>query len=66
MDRNRQIPDPDLIFASEEERTFGTDEELPSLPVPDLQHTLQRYLDSGDIRTFRTLHSPLNPSLFIK
>nr|XP_022307070.1 peroxisomal carnitine O-octanoyltransferase-like [Crassostrea virginica] len=46
MDRNWQIPDPDLIFATEEERTFGTDEELPSLPVPDLQHTLQRYLDS--------------------
>ena len=57
MDGNQKIPDPDLIFASEGERTFDTDEELPSLPVPDLQHTLQRYLDSGDIRILRTLHS---------
>lgn len=47
MNDTQNIPDPDLLFASDNEKTFSSDESLPSLPVPDLQHTLQRYLDSG-------------------
>ena len=31
----------------ERERTFQYDEDLPSLPVPSLQQTLQKYLESG-------------------
>lgn len=27
-------------------KTFENDEKLPSLPVPSLSHTLERYLDS--------------------
>ena len=27
-------------------KTFSEDENLPSLPLPDIQHTLNRYLDS--------------------
>lgn len=53
MDDTRNIPDPDLLFASDNERTFSSDDKLPSLPVPDLQHTLQRYLDSGDYSSFK-------------
>lgn len=47
MNDTQNIPDPKLLFASDNEKTFSSDESLPSLPVPDLQHTLQRYLDSG-------------------
>jgi len=39
--------DIDALFTSADEKTFQHDESLPSLPVPDLQHTLDRYLDSG-------------------
>ncbi|XP_052682720.1 peroxisomal carnitine O-octanoyltransferase-like [Crassostrea angulata] len=46
MNDTQNIPDPKLLFASDNEKTFSSDESLPSLPVPDLQHTLQRYLDS--------------------
>jgi hypothetical protein len=48
MGEFKEIPEPDLLFASEDEKTFSSDSDLPSLPVPDLQHTLDRYLDSGD------------------
>jgi Choline/Carnitine o-acyltransferase. len=34
------IPDKESV------RTFEHDDSLPSLPVPSLQHTLERYLDS--------------------
>ncbi|XP_061179737.1 peroxisomal carnitine O-octanoyltransferase-like [Saccostrea echinata] len=43
---DQNIPDPDLLFSSEDEKTFGSESELPSLPLPDLNHTLQRYLES--------------------
>ena len=39
--------DPDFLFTTDEEKTFQYQDELPSLPVPDLKHTLDRYLDSG-------------------
>lgn len=38
--------DPDLIYSSTEEKTFSNQDKLPPLPVPDLSHTLDRYLDS--------------------
>lgn len=41
------VEDVDAMFTSNTEKTFQYDEDLPSLPVPDLQHTLDRYLDSG-------------------
>ncbi|XP_053373497.1 peroxisomal carnitine O-octanoyltransferase-like isoform X2 [Mercenaria mercenaria] len=41
-----QNQDVDAMFTSKTERTFQYDEQLPSLPVPTLQHTLERYLDS--------------------
>ena len=28
-------------------KTFELDNQLPSLPLPTLEHTLERYLDSG-------------------
>jgi len=34
-------------FLSDDEKTFQHDESLPSLPVPPLQQTLSKYLDSG-------------------
>ncbi|OWF42358.1 peroxisomal carnitine O-octanoyltransferase-like isoform X2 [Mizuhopecten yessoensis] len=40
------IPDPDVMFRSDEEKTFQYQDSLPSLPVPDLKHTLKKYLDS--------------------
>ncbi|XP_062574442.1 peroxisomal carnitine O-octanoyltransferase-like [Saccostrea cucullata] len=43
---DQNIPDPDLLFSSEDEKTFGSESQLPSLPLPDLNHTLQRYLES--------------------
>ena len=43
-----ESPDPDLLFTTDEEKTFQYQDQLPSLPVPDLQHTLDRYLDSGN------------------
>lgn len=38
--------DIDAMFTSTSEKTFQYDDQLPSLPVPTLQHTLDRYLDS--------------------
>ncbi|XP_021370206.1 peroxisomal carnitine O-octanoyltransferase-like [Mizuhopecten yessoensis] len=40
------IPDPNLFFTTDEEKTFQYEESLPSLPMPDLHKTLDRYLDS--------------------
>lgn len=40
------IPDPKLFYTTDEEKTFQYEESLPSLPMPDLQKTLSRYLDS--------------------
>ncbi|KAL4222593.1 hypothetical protein ACF0H5_018634 [Mactra antiquata] len=34
------------MFTSKTEKTFQYDSQLPSLPVPTLKHTLERYLDS--------------------
>lgn len=39
--------DIEAMFTSKTEKTFQYDDQLPSLPVPTLQHTLERYLDSG-------------------
>ena len=44
-----ESPDPDLLFTTDDEKTFQYQDQLPSLPVPDLQHTLDRYLDSGNL-----------------
>ncbi|XP_060065986.1 peroxisomal carnitine O-octanoyltransferase-like [Ylistrum balloti] len=41
-----RLPDPDVMFASDKEKTFQFQDSLPSLPVPDLQHTLKKYLES--------------------
>ena len=55
MDKLEDI-DPDILFVTDEERTFQYQDQLPSLPVPDLQKTLDRYLDSGRIMV---IHSAL-------
>jgi len=34
-------------FLSDNDKTFQHDESLPSLPVPPLQQTLSKYLESG-------------------
>ena len=39
--------DIDALFTSDTEKTFQYEDELPSLSVPTLEHTLERYLDSG-------------------
>ncbi|XP_041367134.1 peroxisomal carnitine O-octanoyltransferase-like [Gigantopelta aegis] len=36
----------DLMFMTDTEKTFQYSKDLPSLPIPPLHHTLQRYLDS--------------------
>lgn len=36
----------DMLYESENDRTFQNDDLLPSLPVPQLQLTLERYLDT--------------------
>jgi len=41
--------DVDAMFTTTEHKTFQFDSDLPSLPVPPLQHTLERYLDSGKV-----------------
>lgn len=38
--------DRDVLFVSTKERTFVNDDLLPNLPVPPLNQTLQKYLDS--------------------
>lgn len=35
-----------LISLKDNQKTFSEDDKLPSLPLPDLKHTLDRYLDS--------------------
>lgn len=45
MDNSDNL-DPDILFSTDDEKTFQYQDQLPSLPVPDLQHTLDRYLDS--------------------
>jgi hypothetical protein len=35
-------------------KTFEYDDKLPSLPLPTLDHTLERYLDSGIEKKMRT------------
>lgn len=39
---------PGAFLTKENEKTFQYDNSLPSLPVPTLEHTLHRYLDSGE------------------
>lgn len=39
--------DPDELYNTNKEKTFSNQDKLPPLPVPDLSHTLERYLDSG-------------------
>lgn len=41
-----RVPDPDKMFASGDEKTFQFQSSLPSLPLPDLQNTLRKYLES--------------------
>jgi len=43
------MPIPFMFVGNEIERTFMFEEDLPSLPVPQLDHTLAKYLDSGII-----------------
>lgn len=51
MDNSDNL-DPDILFSTDDEKTFQYQDQLPSLPVPDLQHTLDRYLDSGTPKPF--------------
>lgn len=39
--------DPDETLCTNKEKTYSNQDKLPPLPVPDLGHTLDRYLDSG-------------------
>ena len=47
--RGMELPQ---IFISEKERTFQYDESRPSAPIPSLNHTLAKYLDSGKFVIF--------------
>lgn len=47
MATRKEPNDIEAMFTSATEQTFQYDDGLQSLPVPDLQHTLERYLDSG-------------------
>ncbi|KAL3831992.1 hypothetical protein ACJMK2_023676 [Sinanodonta woodiana] len=38
--------DPDVVFVDDKEKTFDHENDLPSLPIPSLEHTLERYIDS--------------------
>ncbi|XP_064614131.1 peroxisomal carnitine O-octanoyltransferase-like [Liolophura sinensis] len=38
--------DPDAVFTTESDSTFAHQESLPSLPIPPLDQTLSKYLDS--------------------
>lgn len=40
--------DSEVGSATSVERTFQYDDDLPSLPVPKLEDTLKKYLDSGN------------------
>ena len=48
----RWPPDYGFVFPSDfintNEKTFQFDETLPSLPIPTLEHTLTKYLESGN------------------
>jgi len=41
------MPIPFMFLGPDNERTFQYEETLPSLPVPPLEQTLNKYLDSG-------------------
>ena len=57
--------DPDLLFTSDEDRTFQYDNDLPSLSVPTLQHTLNRYLESGKQVLARVVHMSVELTVYI-
>ncbi|KAK3600716.1 hypothetical protein CHS0354_027203 [Potamilus streckersoni] len=38
--------DSDVLFVDDKEKTFDHENDLPSLPIPSLEHTLERYIDS--------------------
>lgn len=40
---------PDFLYTTEEEKTFQYQDSLPSLPLPPLEQTLRKYLDSGEL-----------------
>ena len=46
------MPMPFLFLGPDDERTFQYEETLPSLPIPPLDQTLKKYLDSGKLDTF--------------
>ena len=41
------MPIPSAYIANDNEKTFQNEDSLPSLPLPDLEETLKKYLDSG-------------------
>ncbi len=41
------MPVPFVFLGPDDEKTFQYEETFPSLPVPPLQQTLTKYLDSG-------------------
>jgi hypothetical protein len=47
------MPMPFMFIGPDNERTFQYEESLPPLPVPPLNQTLEKYLDSGE---FHLLH----------
>lgn len=42
----------DAMMMSTNEKTFQYQNELPSLPVPPLEQTIRKYLDSGEIISY--------------
>ena len=45
---NSEMPIPSAFLADDDEKTFQHENHLPSLPVPPLNETLNKYLDSGN------------------
>lgn len=43
------MPYPQIFVADDDTKTFQFDSSLPSLPVPPLQHTCSKYLESGKL-----------------
>lgn len=44
------MPMPFIFIGPDDERTFQYEESLPSLPIPPLDQTLSKYLDSGIVK----------------
>lgn len=45
-EKEHQLSVRDNLYVSEDENTFQNEDILPSLPLPELKQTLDKYLDS--------------------